>query len=56
MCLFLLLQLEKGETLPKLADLLINELFVVQSTKENLSPQRWKVRCDSFATEHANGQ
>ena len=24
--------------------------------KENLSPQRWKLRCDSFATEHANEQ
>ena len=24
--------------------------------RRRISPQRWKLRCDSFATEHANGQ
>ena len=48
----------KGETIPKLADLLKNELLL-SSGKENLSPQEFaKLRCDAFAnqrkTEHAN--
>ena len=34
-CLLPLLELKKGETLPKLADLLINELFVVVDEGES---------------------
>ena len=56
----------KGETLPKLADLLKNELFVVLKEGESFSTRvllsvlnkGQKLRCDAFPnqrkTEHAN--
>ena len=55
----------KGETIPKLADLLKNELFVVLEEGESFSTRvcfvrnkGQKLRCDAFAnqrkTEHAN--
>ena len=50
--------LEKGETKPKLANLMINELFVVLDEGESFSTRvfsrnkgvkDYKLRCDAFA-------